>query len=369
MRMETAGEKPESGRESGKQMLERNPVMGSKGQSVNSLGVFETTDPDRRKEQEDMKSKYYHVDGAMVVSVDTGYGNTKTAHRVFRSSVQASDNPPVFSKDYIEYRGKYYIVGEGHKSFIADKVTDDDNYILMLAAVAKELECRGMDRAKIYLAVGLPLKWVSVQKESFRKYMLRDRHVEYRYKDRPVSVEIVGCAVMPQCYSAVAMSLKDFKGMNLLADLGNGTLNIMYLNDGKASESQSWTEQFGVNQCVIRICNEVRDATGYDMPAEMVEQYLRKGTADISENYERIMHDVAVRYVKEVFDKLRDYKYNPDIMQLHFMGGGAKIVQRFGEYDKERTHFITDICATAKGYEYYCYIAMKRKNEAEKRRR
>ena len=43
-------------------------------------------------------------------------------------------------------------------------------------------------------------------------------------------------------------------------------------------------------------------------------------------------------------------------MQLHFMGGGARIVEAVGEYNRERTHFNHDTCATAKGYEYYCSI-------------
>ena len=45
---------------------------------------------------------------------------------------------------------------------MADKQTADDNYMLTLAAIVKELEARGMtdsvNRARIHLAVGLPLK-------------------------------------------------------------------------------------------------------------------------------------------------------------------------------------------------------------------
>ena len=37
---------------------------------------------------------------------------------------------------------------------------DEDNYVLTLVAIAKELNARGISKAKIHLAVGLPLKWV-----------------------------------------------------------------------------------------------------------------------------------------------------------------------------------------------------------------
>jgi len=40
-------------------------------------------------------------------------------------------------------------------------------------------------------------------------------------------------------------------GVNMLADIGNGTMNIMYINSKKPVESKCWTEKLGVNQCVI----------------------------------------------------------------------------------------------------------------------
>jgi plasmid segregation protein ParM len=35
----------------------------------------------------------------------------------------------------------------------------------------------------------------------------------------------------------------------MIADIGNGTMNVMILNNGKAMESKSWTVKMGVNQC------------------------------------------------------------------------------------------------------------------------
>ncbi len=45
------------------------------------------------------------------------------------------DSEPVPGKEYIKYDDAYYIVGEGHKGFVADKQEDDDTYILTLADV------------------------------------------------------------------------------------------------------------------------------------------------------------------------------------------------------------------------------------------
>lgn len=312
---------------------------------------------DRNKEDDCMRE--YKVNGVLILACDNGYGNTKGAHVVFRTSVDVSDTPPAFSKDYLEHKGKCYILSEGHKSFVADKVMDDDTYILTLATIAKELKMRGLHEAKIHLAVGLPLKWVKTQREAFRQYMLRDRFVDFKYKDERYKVEIVDCTVMPQCYAAVAEKLKEFKGMNLLVDIGNGTMNLMYLNNGRAAENKSWTEKFGINQCAIRIKNAVRDKTGTEMPEDVVENFLKTGKTDIEEPYVSIMVGEAEAYVQDIFSKLKDYEYNEKLMKLHFMGGGAKIVEVLGKYDPDRTFFIHDICATAKGYEYYCYMIQR----------
>ena len=311
----------------------------------------------------------YNMNGTIILGVDNGYGNVKTAHRVFPTGIIKCDSEPVLSKEYIEYDGAYYIIGEGHKGFVADKQEDDDTYILTLAAIAKELEARGLTEARIHLAVGLPLKWVQAQRNSFKQYLTRERYV----------IEIVDCTVMPQGYAAVAENLKDFKGMNLLVDIGNGTMNVMYLNNGRPIESKSWTEKLGVNQCFIRIQNRIMDRTGTKLPDEIINDFLRYGDADVSEAYLSAMKQVAEQYVQELFQKLRDYEYNEDLMKLYVMGcqvpvapvwqrperkrrSGAKMVEIFGKYNPDRTTFNHDICANAKGYEYFCYMMLRQKN-------
>ena len=59
------------------------------------------------------------------------------------------------------------------------------------------------------------MKWVQAQRESFKKYLTRERYVSLKYKKVDYLIEIVDCTVMPQGYAAVAENLKDFKGMNL----------------------------------------------------------------------------------------------------------------------------------------------------------
>lgn len=65
-----------------------------------------------------------------------------------------------------------------------------------------------------------------------------------------------------------------------------------------------------------------------------------------------VIRKAASDYTREIFHKLREREYNPELMRLYVVvGGGCCMIQNFGEYDKDRVMIVRDICATAKGYE------------------
>lgn len=306
------------------------------------------------------KIRDYNMNGTIILGVDAGYGNYKTARCCFPTAVAKSSQPPIFTRDYLEYGGAYYTIGEGHKDFVAEKSMDEDNYILTLAAIAKELHARGLNAARLHLAVGLPLKWVQTQREAFREYMMQNRHVDYKYAGKRYAVDIADCTVMPQCYAAIAESLPDFKGMHMVVDIGNGTMNVMILNNGKASESRSWTVKMGANECFMAIRNLILDRKAEELPAEVIENYLRYGDADVGGDYKALMEEAAKSYAGRIFAELKAHGYTPNLMKLYVMGGGAKVVEFAGDYDHDNVTFNHDIRANAKGYEYFCYMKLRR---------
>ena len=79
------------------------------------------------------------IDGTLILAVDHGYGNIKTANTVFSNGFVERDTEPVMSTDYLYYGGKYYVLNQGYKNYTKDKVVDNDFYILTIAAIAKEL--------------------------------------------------------------------------------------------------------------------------------------------------------------------------------------------------------------------------------------
>ena len=93
----------------------------------------------------------------VVIGVDHGYGNIKTANTCFPAGVVAYEKEPIFAGDALIYNGTYYSIGEGHKEFIPEKMKDQDYYLMTLAAIVWELELANVTAADVHLAVGLPL--------------------------------------------------------------------------------------------------------------------------------------------------------------------------------------------------------------------
>ena len=299
-----------------------------------------------------------------IIAVDHGYGNIKTANTVTPTGVTVSETEPIFSGNLLKYEGRYYRIGDSRKEFVADKALDEDYYILTLMAIARELNVFGIREATVHLAAGLPLTWIRRQREDFRAYLLRHKEVHYRFNGKSYHIRFAGCTLYPQGYPAIVNQLSSFKGTNLLADIGNGTMNLLYIQNKKPMENKCWTEKQGVNQCMIAARNAVLDKFGTKIDDSTIEQVLRFKTADIGSEYLTCIQNTARQYVADIFATLRRYEYNPDLMRLTIVGGGGCLVRNYGEYDADRVTIIDDICATAKGYEYLAYMSLRRKERA-----
>jgi len=298
----------------------------------------------------------YRYRDSLVIGVDHGYGNMKTAHRVFPASVTED---PQYGASVLTYEGKSY---GRHKDFRISKTLDPDYYLLTLAALAEELRIRGKHEENVFLAAGLPLHWVKEQREEFRTYLLQNREVRFVYREEAFRITLTGVEIFPQGFAAIASDLRNMQGLNMLADIGNGTMNVMLINNGKPVEGGFFTEQFGTWQCMKLARNELVRTCGRVIPDMVIENVIRDGIADISEEVLDAIRKVASEYVRRVFAKLRDYGYDPELMKLYIVGGGQCLVSNFGQglYDPKRTVLIHDICATAKGYEALAYGSLCR---------
>ena len=87
---------------------------------------------------------------------------------------------------------------------------------------------------------------------------------------------------------------------------------------------------------------------------------LRFGTADIQADYLNTIRETAAGSVREIFRILREQEDTPALLRRAVLGGGSCLIRNFGEYDADRVTINDDICATAKGYEYLCEIALRK---------
>ena len=296
----------------------------------------------------------------IIIGIDHGYGNIKTANCCFRTGVASFDKEPTFKSNLLIYGGHYYLIGEEHKEFTADKMADSDYCILTLAAIGRELNIRKQPSARIHLAAGLPLTWVIEQKDAFKKYLLQRESADFTFRGVNYHVDFVGADIFPQGFAAVADHLRDFRGVNMLADIGNGTMNVMYINDRRPQEKKCFTEKYGTHQCMLAVRENLLKQFGTATDETIIDQVLRHGTAEISERYLSAIQEIAKEYVSGIFRRLREHEYDPELMKLYVVGGGGCLVKNFGEFESGRVIINDDICATAKGYEYLARLRAKK---------
>ena len=134
----------------------------------------------------------------------------------------------------------------------------------------------------------------------------------------------------------------------MLADIGNGTMNVMYINDRRPQEKKCFTEKYGTHQCMLAVRENLLKLYGSTADEAIIDQVLRHGTASISERYLSAIQSTARDYVGGIFRRLREHEYDPELMKLYVVGGGGCLIKNFGEFDAGQVVINEDICATAK---------------------
>lgn len=294
-----------------------------------------------------------------IIGIDHGYGNIKTANHCFKTGIIPCDSEPLFTKDMLVWNGKYYLIGEGHKEFLPDKIRDDDYYALTLVAIAKELSAENLTEATVHIAAGLPLTWTAGQKESFKAYLTKYDEVTFTWQHTEYKIKISGASIYPQGYAAVAEFGSSMSGVNMVADIGNGTMNVLYMIDGRPQSGKMYTEKFGTYQCTLAVRELFMQKTQREISDYIIDEVLCNGTANVVQSDMKIIKSAVSDYVKDIFRRLREHGYDENTMMLYITGGGGCFVKNFYKFNADRVRFVDDICAAAKGYEYMAELQMK----------
>lgn len=288
--------------------------------------------------------------------MDHGYAAMKTTHCSFPTGLVEYEYESYTQKDVLEYGGKFYVVGSGRQPLQKDKTVTEDYYLLTLAAIAKELVCRGADTtAVVHLAAGLPLTSFGRDKKKFRAYLLRDgKPVSFRYEGIAYTITISEVSLFPQGYAAVLTQseLLDEPSV-IVADIGGWTVDLMRLDNKIPNAATCRSLELGMIRCLDEITEQIRRILGLSMTAAQIESCLRGEASSVDEDAKQIIHREAGAYVRRVLSAIAESGLDARAMPAVFLGGGAALLKRHVQATDGlfRPFVLDDVCLNAKSYE------------------
>lgn len=288
-----------------------------------------------------------------VIGIDHGWSGMKTVSQIFTTGVKEITTEPAFFNNVVEYHGSYYMVG-GKRLEVRDlKVENDNFYILTLAAVAKELNRRGMRNANILLSVGLPLTRFGAEKQGFIDYLSKEKEVVFRFDNEQYRIKIARVSVFPQCYAAVADRIRSLPKRVVVVDIGSWTIDIMPIENSAPNEAECITIREGLIKCMRKINEECMRQHGRELSEEDMQEIMRNGKHEkLPKKYLSIVENCLRAYADKVYNILLEHGYNLEVTEIVFVGGGAAVMKRFGNYGGKNIQYMEDVKANAKGYEY-----------------
>ncbi len=298
-----------------------------------------------------------------VIGIDHGWSGMKTVHEVFTSGCKEISTEPAFTENLLEFGGKYYKIGSRRLEVKDTKVTDENYYMLTLAAVAKELKIRGRKTAHVLLAVGLPLTRFGDEKKEFVSYLSRKKEVSFTFEKEKYHIFIDNVCVYPQCYAAVIDRIDKFPEKQLVVDIGSWTVDIMPIISHLPDESACVTQPHGIIICIQQINKECVRQLNAEVDEYDIQKAMVSGGGDLPEKYREIIIKEIRAYCQQIYHNIRELGYNMDLTQIIFVGGGAGVMKRFGGLDQKNISYIEDVKANAKGYEMLgnAYLAQSQK--------
>ena len=250
----------------------------------------------------------------------------------------------------------YYVVGSGRQPLQKDKTQTEDYYLLTLAAIARELDCRNAERTcSVILAAGLPLTSFGRDKKKFRAYLLRDgKPVPFRYEGRDYTVTVRDVKLFPQGYAAVLTQTELLDEPSVIvADIGGWTVDLMRLDNRLPNAATCRSLEWGMIRCIDEIGEQVRRALGLSLTAAQIECVLRGDASSLPDEVKGIIHAQADLYVQNLLSAITECGLDTRAMPAIFMGGGAALLKRRVSATNGlcRPMILDDVSLNAKGYE------------------
>lgn len=305
----------------------------------------------------------------MIISVDHGNKQIKTAHKIFSSGLVESNSISPLGGDTICFQGKFYSLTDKRIAYMRDKTQDDRFFILTLFAIAYEIEAENVysqdEIIDVQLLIGLPPAHFAKQRKAFEAYFLRDEFVEFQFNGKEYSIIIDRVFSAPQALAAIMPVYNQIKDIpkGIIIDIGGMTVDYIMVKKGVADSSVCDSLEHGV----ITLYNKISSAvySEYDMLCEEsdIDAVLKNEQTVFSEAIIDFIRDSARKFVADMIDQLRERGIDLKTSTAIFAGGGSLLLKEYIEADERivSSIVIDSIAANAKGYE----ILYKLQNKTE----
>ena len=293
----------------------------------------------------------------LIIGIDHGYASIKTANFVFPSGVVAFDTPPPVQQGLLELKGHFFVCGSGRQPLTKDKTTNENYFLLTLAALAKEVRLRtGEGKAEVVLAAGLPLTGFGKDKAAFRSYLFpKEQPLRYRFEGNDYEITIADVFICPQGYSAIAANLAVLgnEPSVVIIDIGGWTVDVMRMDNRAVDTSTCRSLELGVIRCMDEVKEQVRRSLGLSITDAQAEAVLANTPCAISEQAKAVISRHGRLYVERLLSEINECGFDLKAIPAVFMGGGASLVKpRVAPRDGLcRPIYLTDVCVNAKAFE------------------
>lgn len=314
-----------------------------------------------------------------IIAVDTGNRYIKTEHFNFTSGIVSHGTvpPAVGTVDTIKYDGRYYSLTNARDAYRRDKTTDENYYILTMAAVAKELIETGdytpgeTVNEHVTLAMGLPVAHLQKMRDKYAAYFAKDgSKMEFEYNAQKFNIIIDAVHVWPQGYAAAVVD-KDFNKFAdfqraYIIDIGGYTTDVCVFHNGASDMSYVESINMGAIHLNNKVIAAIQQEVGVELDDIAVEALIRKDPKIKNEELFRVTDEAKQVYSDELMRKLTEKGIDFVTSCLIFMGGGSLLlkdtIQKFVKHDM--LFFIEDVNANAIGYNKLSRAMVKKMNAA-----
>jgi plasmid segregation protein ParM len=298
-------------------------------------------------------------ESSIILGIDHGNANVKTSTGFeCKSGFTVLNDEPITQKGLLQYQSKFYSIGAERVPVKLDKTTDEDFFILTLAAIAESIDNTEdynlLKCQDIVLAVGLPIVNYGRMKERFRSYFIRN-NVQYKYEGKEYLINITDCFVFPQSYSALLTRFSEYRDVPLVnvCDIGGGTTDCFKMENSIINISSSFSLKIGTISLFNSIAQEILAREYYLTEFQIQQIILGKQPVFDEQGISQIIGEGTKRFTDKLISSIVEHGLELRLNPTVFVGGGSILLKQYIEKTKiGYSEVIEDPSyANAKGFE------------------